>query len=73
MLSNTLCLVALAAATMITAHPDAACTPPNTPVTTSVLANDTGSGSPLDPGSVTIVTPPAATYSDAPMYQVDLD
>ena len=56
MLSNILCLLALAAASAITANPDAARTPQNTPVTTPVLANDTG-GSPLDPGSVTIVAP----------------
>jgi hypothetical protein len=59
MLSNMLCLVALAAVSTITANPDAARTPQNTPVTTPVLANDTSSGNPLDPGSVTIATPSA--------------
>lgn len=57
MLANILCLMALAAASTIAASPDAARTAQNTQVTTRVLANDTGSGSPLDPGSVTIVTP----------------
>jgi hypothetical protein len=59
MLANILCLMVLAAASTIAANPDAARTPQNTPVTTPVLANDTGSGSPLDPGSVTIITPSA--------------
>jgi hypothetical protein len=59
MLSVILCLLALAATSTITARPDAARTPQNTPVTTSVLNNDASSGAPLDPGSVTIVTPSA--------------
>jgi len=56
MLANMLYLIALAAASTIAAAPDAARTAQNTPVTTPVLANDTGG---LDPGSVTIVTPSA--------------
>lgn len=59
MLSNILCLMALATAATIAANPDAASTARNTAVTTPVLANDTGSSSSLDPGSVTIVTPSA--------------
>lgn len=57
MLSKILCLLWLAAALAVTANPDAANTPQNTPVTTNVLANDTSSGAPLDPASVTITTP----------------
>lgn len=59
MLSKALYLLALAAASAITANPDTGLTPQNTPVTTNVLANDTSSGAALDPGSVTIVTPSA--------------
>jgi hypothetical protein len=59
MLSKALYLLVLAAASTITANPDAECTPPETPVTTRVLANDTSSGSPLDTDSVTIVEPSA--------------
>jgi hypothetical protein len=57
MVSSMLCLAALAAASAVTADPDAVRTPQDTPVTTAVLANDTGSASPLDPASVTIVAP----------------
>jgi len=59
MLSKALYLLALAAASTITANPDEECTPPETPVTTRVLANDRSSGAPLDSGSVTIVQPSA--------------
>jgi hypothetical protein len=52
-------LLALAAVTKVVARPDADCTRPETPVTTSVLANDTSEGARLDPGSVTIVEPSA--------------
>lgn len=57
MLSKALYLLALAAASTITANPDTGRTPQSTPVTTRVLANDASGGAPLDPGSVTIVTP----------------
>ncbi|WP_313255174.1 Ig-like domain-containing protein [Stenotrophomonas sp.] len=43
----------------IEAKDDADTTEPNTPVTTPVTGNDTTTGIPLDPGSVTVVTPPA--------------
>ena len=59
MLSIIFSLLALAAATKVAAKPDADCTRPETPVTTSVLANDTSEGPPLDPGSVAIVEPSA--------------
>ena len=59
MLSEVLSLFALAAASTITAGPDTGRTPQNTPATTNVLANDTSSGAPLDPRSLTIVTPSA--------------
>jgi large repetitive protein len=39
-------------------QPDNATTPFNTPVTTSVLMNDTTTGAPLNPASVTVATPP---------------
>lgn len=56
---NILFLLWLAATLTVTASPDAARTLQNTPVTMPVIANDTGSGNPLDPGSVTIVAPSA--------------
>jgi len=59
MLSKILYLFWLAATSTVTANPDAARTPQNTPVTTGVLANDTSSGAQLDPASVTIATPSA--------------
>ena len=59
MFSHVVCLLALALVTNVTARPDADCTLPEIPVTTSVLVNDTSSGAPLDPGSVTIVEPSA--------------
>jgi uncharacterized repeat protein (TIGR01451 family) len=43
----------------IEAKDDADTTEPNTPVTTPVTGNDTTTGIPLDPGSVTVVTSPA--------------
>jgi hypothetical protein len=42
-----------------TPQPDTTTTPFNTPVTTSVLINDTTTGAPLNPASVTVVVPPA--------------
>jgi hypothetical protein len=57
MLSNALYPLVLAAASAITARPDAECTLPETPVTTRVLANDTSSDAPLDTDSVTVVEP----------------
>ncbi|WP_158277224.1 Ig-like domain-containing protein [Serinibacter arcticus] len=48
-------------ANVVTANPDTALTTPVTPVTTTVLDNDTVSptGAPLDPASVAVTTPPA--------------
>ena len=47
-------------ANTVTGNPDTATTPPGTPVTTPVLDNDTVTpgGAPLNPGSVTVTTPP---------------
>ena len=47
-------------ANTVTGNPDTATTPPGTPVTTPVLTNDTVTpgGAPLNPGSVTVTTPP---------------
>jgi uncharacterized repeat protein (TIGR01451 family) len=59
------CVTALVTLTVqpnvVTANPDTATTPQNTPVTTDVLGNDTvlPNGAPLDPASVMITTPPA--------------
>jgi len=45
---------------MVDAQDDTANTPPDRPVTINVLGNDkSNSGSPLDPGSVEVTTPPA--------------
>ncbi|MBB5208809.1 Ig-like domain-containing protein [Chiayiivirga flava] len=41
----------------VIANDDTGTTPQDTPVTVPVIGNDTGSGPPLDPGSVTIVVP----------------
>ncbi len=43
----------------VTVTPDTASTAQNTPVTTNVLGNDSTTGAPLDPASVTVTTPSA--------------
>ncbi|MTD16653.1 tandem-95 repeat protein [Nakamurella sp. YIM 132087] len=45
-------------ANTITANPDSGTTPPVTPITTNVLANDTVSGAALNPASVAVTTAP---------------
>ena len=63
----------------VTAVDDTATTPGNTPVAIPVLGNDTTTGAPLDPTSVTFPTPPAhgtvalnpdgtVTYTPTPGY-----
>ncbi len=42
---------------MVTANADTATTAQNTPVSTNVVANDTTTGAPLNPGSVTVLLP----------------
>ncbi|NUO76880.1 MAG: tandem-95 repeat protein, partial [Lysobacter sp.] len=42
----------------VTAVDDSASTPQNTPVVVNVIGNDTTTGAPLNPASVSIVTPP---------------
>ncbi len=55
------CATALVTVTVgadsVTANPDSATTAQNTPVSTNVVANDTTTGAPLNPGSVTVTTP----------------
>ncbi|WP_157510274.1 Ig-like domain-containing protein [Lysobacter sp. Root559] len=44
----------------VTAVDDSASTPQNTPVGISVIGNDTTTGAPLNPASVSVVTPPTS-------------
>ena len=61
-LNPTNCSVATVTVTVlpneVTAEDDSSTTPQNTPVTTSVLGNDSSTGAPLDPGSVTVTVQP---------------